>query len=200
MRVEFGCPPARPCHTLPLVASILPNLSRIESIALNARSSSPWFTFPPKFCTAFQNSLRLTSIKAVDIGSHGFPLSTLEDCTNLRDLQLCGSFTGQGVSTSPYPRLHTLRVDSRNVTRIVLWMKNRGPLHTLSLRLIYCTDFLHFRPLIVACSLTLVVLELNIGLCEFMDFCHQRRSLTKLSFQSQTLPRQKLFRISMSRS
>jgi len=162
--------------TLPLVslvASILSNLSRIESIALIAPCTCSWSALHPELCTAFRNCLQLPSIKAVDIGSYldNFPLTALEDCTNLRGLQLyCGFSEGEGISTSPYPRLRSLRVDTStepNFTRIISWLKS-NTLHTLSFRVAQFRHFSKIRPLIEACSHTLVVLDLDLGFCELL--------------------------------
>jgi hypothetical protein len=167
MRMGSGPPYLDTFPLVPLVASILSNLSRIESIAVIAPCTCSWPALHPRFRTAFRNCLQLPSIKAVNIGSsvEGFPLSILEDCMNLRGLQLYGWFAdGEGVSTSRYPRLRSLCVDTQpDFTRIISWMKS-DTLHTLSLRVMgESPHFYKIRPLIKACSHTLVVLELDVG-------------------------------------
>jgi hypothetical protein len=152
-------------YLLPVISLILSSLSQIESIALSSNVRS---TLNPEFDAAFQNSIRLPSIKAIAISNiNGFSLDNFNDCKNLRDLLLYGVFqsdkihqSDKSVSASLYPRLSSLRVDSRSdFTRFVSWVKS-DTLHTLSLRMY---GFPRSRTLIEACSATLVNLELDLN-------------------------------------
>jgi hypothetical protein len=152
-------------QVFPAIASILPLLPQIESFAFSASPGLYWPYLDSRFCTAVQNSIRMSSIKDVAI-SHiqGFPLNALDDCKNLRSLVLYGlaeSLRAEDVPTSPYPRLRSLHVDTSYhsecmLTRIVSGMK----LQTLSVHIpSFYGDFPKFQTLIKACSATLVNLE-----------------------------------------
>jgi hypothetical protein len=150
-----------------LLPVILSKLSQVESIALRSRGPLPWSTLDPGFCAAFRNCIQFPSIKEVAISNiNGFPLNTFHYCKNLRSLLLYGQFTaGKDLSTSSYPRLYSLRVDSQlDLTRIVPWLKS-NTLHTLFLRIHSLDGIPKFRTLIEACSLSLVSLELDDNYC-----------------------------------
>jgi len=161
---------------LPIISSMLPIFLKLQSIELCAWGSFSWNALGPEFCTAFQTCLRFPSINQVMISNiDGFPLGSFDDCKNLKKLVLLsGQFTdGEGVSTSSYPSLSSLRigtehsVESRpvsNFARIVSWMKSHT-LQSLSLSIHRSMDLSNFQPLIGACSATLVTLELNLSQC-----------------------------------
>ena len=92
------------------VSSILSNLSQIESIALSAYRHS-WNNLDPMFRTAIQNSIRLPSVKEVEIRFFdSFPLDVFDNCKNLRRLVLVGECTG-GETVAELPRLRSLGVE-----------------------------------------------------------------------------------------
>jgi hypothetical protein len=154
---------------LPVVSSVLANLDRIESITLDAGLYLPWGTLDPELRTSIQQSISLPSIKEVAIaGFSGFPLKTFDGCKNLRNLLLYGQFIGaEGVSSSPYPRLSSLRFNTRlDATRVISWMRS-NTLHSLSLSMTanLPMDLSKCHSLIDACSATLVNLELKHEYC-----------------------------------
>ena len=157
--------PEYPDSTLPELSSILPILLHIESISLSVTDGILNWNAPiPKFCMAFRNCIRLPSIKEVAITNiDGFSLDAFHDCENLENLTLYGRFSGgEGTPTSPFPQLSSLSI---NATSVVTWMKSMksNTLHTLCLRMAYVgEDLPKFRPLIEACSNTLVRLELDL--------------------------------------
>ena len=151
--------------SLAVIASILSSLSRIESIALTTTSIFSWASLGPTFCTALVNSIRLPLIRQFVISNiDGFSLRAFDGCKNLRALQLYGRCAdGECVSTSSYPRLCSLVIDSRpELTRVVSWMKS-NTLHTLSLRINSYENLLRCRTLMEACSTTLVNLDISFG-------------------------------------
>jgi hypothetical protein len=148
-----------------VLSSILANLSQITSIALGTTRSYPWGLLDLDFCMAFQNSIRLPSIKQVAIHNiQGFPLDSFDHCKNLNHLLLLGQCTrGADTPTTSYPRLRYLGLESQNevtITRVVSWMKS-NTLRDLWLRLERRLDLPQSRPLLEACSATLVNLKLS---------------------------------------
>jgi hypothetical protein len=172
LRIITSTAPLRGQHTdlLPVIASILSNLSQVESIRFSSRSILSWPALDPAFCTALQNIIRLPSIKQVAVSEiNGFPLDTFHSCKNLTSLLLYNRCTaGVGPSASSYPRLHSLRIDTEpDLSGIVPWMRN-NTLHTLSFSIFDVTLGLErfeglpvFWSLINACSASLVSLELD---------------------------------------
>jgi len=145
------------------VSSILPTLSRIESIALCASDLHSWYLVDLKLCTAVQSSIRLPSIKEVDISNiDNFPLNVFRDCKNLRRLillcQLC-RFTGKAVDE--FPCLLSLGIEIQSDMAIMTRIVSSCTLHTLSLSMTGPMDLPRCRTLIEACSATLVNLELD---------------------------------------
>jgi hypothetical protein len=132
-----------------------------------------------EFRTAIRNSIRLPSIKEVAVSYiNGFLLDAFHDCENLKALVLEGQFIdGEVAPTSSYPHLCSLSVDRRvDLPRILSWMKS-NTLNTLCLQIAYDpSDLTKFRPLIEACSTTLVNLELDLTLytCEFRILRNER--------------------------
>lgn len=157
------CTTSQPILVLP---SILPILLHIESISITANGSLSWRGLDPNFRAAFLNSIRSLSIKDVAITNiYYFSLDAFHDCKNLKRLVLDGNFIdGEDVSTSLYPRLCSLSVDNQTdpscQAKVFSWV--RGTLNTLSLRIPWEPDIPKFRPLIEACSTTLVNLELDL--------------------------------------
>jgi hypothetical protein len=152
---------------LPSIARILPQLARLESIAFSASPRQAWPVLDLAFSMAFQNCIRLPSIREVALCNvDGFPLEVFEDCGNLQDLVLYGPCSGgERASASAYPRLCSLGVDSQpDLARIVSWIKNSA-LHTLTLRMHRHLDFVPFRTLIRECANTLVKIVLDHGYC-----------------------------------
>jgi hypothetical protein len=164
--------------SLPVLSSILPKLSQIKSITLDATPPLSWSTLDSEFRTALRNSIRLPTIKKVGISDiNAFPLETFDHCENLRDLQLYGQFTDSGgPSTPPYPSLCSLRVDSQlKLTRMIPWIQS-NTLHTLSLCMSGATDLASFRTLLEECSSTLVNLELSHTSCGVLRISAVERS------------------------
>jgi len=109
--------------SLPVISSILPKLSRIESITLETNPPLSWSTLDPEFRTALRNSIRSPTVKGVGMSNiNAFPLDTFD----LGYLQFYGQFTDSGgPSMPPYPPLCSLRVDSQlKSTRVVSWMQS----------------------------------------------------------------------------
>jgi len=156
--------PLVPQH-LQMISAILSILTHIESLTLTTtgHSLTLWPALGPEFCAAFQNSLRLPSIKKVAISKFdGFSLNSFKDCKTLTNLRLhdLEFVDGRDISTPPYPRLSSLHLTAGSVTGpVVSWVKST--LHTLSLCVNYRFDFPKFRILIAACSASLVNLELS---------------------------------------
>lgn len=160
-------PGVEPTLLLPVISSILSNLSQIKSISFSSTSLLSWPTLDPTFCTALRNSIQSPSIRRVAVSEiYGFLLDTFHSCKNLRRLLLYGQCTaGVGASTSSYPRLHALRVDHEpDLSRIVPWMRS-DTLHTLSLCILKLKGLPNFWGLIDACSASLVSLELDHKYC-----------------------------------
>jgi len=149
---------------LQVISAILSILTHIESLTLTtAGPLTLWPALGPEFCAAFQNSLRLPSIKKVAISKfNGFSLNSFKDCKTLTNLRLhdLEFVDGRDISTPPYPRLSSLHLTAGLVTGpVVSWVKST--LHTLSLCVNSRFDFPKFRILIAACSASLVNLELS---------------------------------------
>lgn len=165
---------------LPVISSILTILSKVQSIELRAEGKLSWDALSSEFCTTFQKCLRLYPIKEAMISNiNAFPLDSFDDSKHLKKLFLSGQFTGgEGVSTPSYPRLSSLRVESQpaesqlasDLIKMVSWTKSNS-LHTLTLCMHQHMDLPNFKPLIQACSTTLVNLELDHDdFCEFDRF------------------------------
>jgi hypothetical protein len=151
------------------IASILSILPHPESIMVSSpRCALRWRTLDPEFCRAFRNSVQLPSIKHVAIYNvHGISLDHFEECKNLRNLFLNGRVSTHGgdISSSLYPRLWSLEIDTQlDLTSLASWMKSIT-LHTLSLHIHSRCSLSDFRPLIEACSTTLVNLNINNVYC-----------------------------------
>lgn len=178
VRIVIAVMPGRDDVTfecLPMISSMLAVFRKIKSIELTVWGTFSWHALDSDFCSAFQNCLRFPSISKVAIsGINGFPLDSFDGCKNLRNLVLCGQFMdSKKVSTSPYPRLSSLRIESRHrdesqpaseLTTTVAWMETHT-LQTLSLCMLQSLDLPKFQPLIGACSATLVTLELDLSEC-----------------------------------
>jgi len=164
-------PQEEPTALLPVISSILSDLSQIESIAFSSRLFISWSTLDAVFCTALQNIIRLPSIKQVAISEiSGFPLDIFHSCKNLKSLLLYDQCTaGVGASASSYPRLHSLRVSNEpDLSGIIPWMRS-NTLHTLSLCIREVDGFSNFLVLINACSASLVSLELDHKYCSALN-------------------------------
>jgi len=151
----------------PGISHILSTLPRIESIMVMIRSPDyrfDWNRLGSRFCTAFQNILRLPSIRDVAISNFlGFSLRQFDDCKNLRNLLFRNVlFLEERASIPPYLRTCSLHIDCFDgLTKLVSWMKTNTP-HTLSF-CIHAGQSLHcdFRTLIEACSTSLVNLDVD---------------------------------------
>ena len=169
--------------SLPAISSILPKLSQLKSITLDATPPLSWSALGSEFHTALRNSIRLPTIKSVGISDvNGFPLDTLDHCENVEHLQLFGQFTDLGGPIMrPYPPLCSLRVDGQfESTRVVSWAQ--GNLQNLSLSMSGATDLASFRTLLEACSSTLVNLELTHTCCGALRISATERSCFLIKF------------------
>jgi hypothetical protein len=161
-------PEVEPTVLLPVISSILPNLSQLDSIAFSSRRLISWPTLDPAFRTALRNIIRSPFIRQVAVSEIvGFPLDTFHSCKSLRSLRLYGQCTaGFGASASSYPRIHSLRLDNQpDLSGIIPWMRG-DTLHTLSLFICVPDGLPNFLPLLYACSASLVCLELDHKYCD----------------------------------
>ena len=173
-------------HDLPVISSILTMLSQINSITLSTHRRLTWSILDPGFRTAFQNTIRLPSLKEVNIlNISSFPLSVFDSCNNLKRLLLFNPCTGgEAVTMSSYPRLCSLDVKSQTdmtMSRIVRWMET-NTLQSLALLIDSIELITPFGTLLEACSATLVNLEFKYCWCGVLCFlsCNGSRSLTAI--------------------
>jgi hypothetical protein len=133
------------------ISPLLCKLTRLESITLTPRGMKVmWNALGDVFRSTFFKILCQSTVKEVSILNIGhFPLSLLDDCKTLQSLSLQGTFLDIDLeSTSPYPRLQTLRIIDQLssqvfLTRLFTSWANTNSIRSLILKLsVYCTGFI----------------------------------------------------------
>lgn len=133
------------------ISPLLYKLNRLESVTLTPRGMRVmWHALGDVFRSTFFKTLRQPTMKEVSILNIGrFPLSLLDDCKSLQSLSLQGTFSDIDLeSTSPYPRLQSLRIIDQLssqvfLTRLFTSWANTNSIRSLTLKLsLHCTGFI----------------------------------------------------------